>query len=117
MRIFNFPNDSAIKPVLLAGFCSLVTVAAMPLTSAADPAHGIAMYGEPALPEGFAHLPYANPDAAEGGSIRLPESGSFDSLKPWVLKGNPAMPLFTMPGVLAETLMLRSLDEPFTQSG
>ena len=117
MRIFNFPNDSAIKPVLLAGFCSLVTVAAMPLTSAADPAHGIAMYGEPALPEGFAHLPYANPDAAEGGSIRLPESGSFDSLKPWVLKGNPAMPLFTMPGVLAETLMLRSLDEPFTLYG
>ncbi len=117
MRIFNFPNDSAIKPAILAGFCSLVTVAAMPLTSAADPAHGIAMYGEPALPKGFAHLPYANPDAAEGGAIRLPESGGFDSLKPWVLKGNPAMPLFTMPGVLAETLMLRSLDEPFTLYG
>lgn len=117
MRIFNFPNDSAIKPVLLAGFCSLVTVAAMPLTSAAEPAHGIAMYGEPALPAGFTHLPYANPDAAEGGSIRLPESGSFDSLKPWVLKGNPAFPLLTMPAVLAETLMLRSLDEPFTLYG
>ncbi|NHF71762.1 ABC transporter substrate-binding protein [Paracoccus sp. 12-3] len=75
------------------------------------------MYGDPALPEGFTHLPYANPDAAEGGSIRLPESGSFDSLKPWVLKGNPALPLYTMPGVLAETLMLRSLDEPFTLYG
>ncbi|WBU55493.1 extracellular solute-binding protein [Paracoccus sediminicola] len=89
----------------------------MPLASLAEPQHGIAMYGEPALPEGFSSLPYANPDAPQGGSIRLGESGSFDSLKPWVLKGSPAWPVFTMPGVVAETLMLRSMDEPFTLYG
>ncbi|WBU61064.1 extracellular solute-binding protein [Paracoccus albus] len=89
----------------------------MPLASLAEPAHGIAMYGEPALPAGFEHLPYANPDAPKGGTIRMAEPGSYDSLKPWVLRGSPAWPVYTMPGVLAETLMLRSLDEPFTLYG
>lgn len=72
------------------------------------------MYGEPALPQGFANLPYVNPDAPRGGTIRLAEPGSFDSLKPWILKGNPAWPVSVH---LAETLMYRSLDEPFTLYG
>ena len=29
----------------------------------AEPKHGIAMYGEPALPHDFVSLPYANPNA------------------------------------------------------
>lgn len=72
------------------------------------------MYGEPALSAGFSHLPYADPEAPKGGTIRLAEPGSFDSLKPWVLKGNPVMPLSLQPNLVVETLMLRSLDEPFT---
>lgn len=117
MRIFKKPNESAITASFLAGLTGAATVAAMPLASLAEPAHGIAMYGEPALPEGFTHLPYANPEAPKGGTIRMAESGSYDSLKPWVLKGSPAWPIYTMPGVLAETLMLRSLDEPFSLYG
>ena len=31
--------------------------------------HAIAMHGEPALPAGFAHLPYVNPDAPKGGAL------------------------------------------------
>ncbi|MDB6180332.1 extracellular solute-binding protein [Paracoccus fistulariae] len=86
----------------------------MPLTTLADPAHGIAMYGKPALESGFESLPYANPDAPKGGTIRLAEPGSFDSLKPWVLKGNAAWGV----GVhVAESLMYRSIDEPFTLYG
>lgn len=72
------------------------------------------MYGQPALGPGFAHLPYVNPDAPKGGTIRLGEPGSFDSLKPWVLKGNPVQPLSFQPNLVVETLMMRSLDEPFT---
>lgn len=72
------------------------------------------MYGEPALPEGFAYLPYVNPNAPSGGTIRLAEPGGFDSLKPWVLKGNAAWAT----GVhVTETLMYRTLDEPFTLYG
>lgn len=114
MRIFKNLNKRAIKrafPVLLWAACG---VAAMPLTTLAAPAHGIAMYGEPALADGFTHLPYANPEAPKGGTIRMAEPGGFDSLKPWVLKGNAAWGV----GVhVAETLMFRSIDEPFTLYG
>ena len=117
MRIFKKPNKSAITGHFLAALLVVSTVAAMPRATLAEPSHGIAMYGEPALPADFTSLPYANPEAPKGGTIRLAESGSYDSLKPWVLRGSPAWPVFTMPGVLAETLMLRSLDEPFTLYG
>lgn len=114
MRIFKNPNKCAIGRGLIALAALLAGVAAMPLASAAAPAHGIAFYGEPALPDGFSHLPYVNPDAPRGGTIRLAEPGGFDSLKPWVLKGNAAWGV----GVhVAETLMFRSIDEPFTLYG
>ncbi|WP_240602319.1 extracellular solute-binding protein [Paracoccus endophyticus] len=86
----------------------------MPLASLGAPAHAIAMYGEPGLPQGFSHLPYANPEAPGGGVIRLAEPGTFDSLKPWVLKGNPVWAVGTH---VVETLMFRSIDEPFTLYG
>jgi peptide/nickel transport system substrate-binding protein len=80
----------------------------------AAPQHGIAMYGAPALPAGFDHLPYANPDAPKGGRIRMGESGSFDSLNPWILNGRAAQGISAY---VAESLMGRSMDEPFTLYG
>ena len=72
------------------------------------------MYGEPALPAGFRHLPYADPDAPRGGRLVLGETGGFDSLNPYILKGNAPWPI----GVLTvESLMARSYDEPFTLYG
>ncbi len=91
---------------------ALAALTALPTVAA--PSHGIAMYGDPALPPDFVSLPYANPDAPKGGRIVLGEAGSFDSLNPWILKGSaPA-------GISAhtvETLMTRSIDEPFTLYG
>ncbi|TQS73982.1 ABC transporter substrate-binding protein [Rhodobacteraceae bacterium] len=72
------------------------------------------MNGDPALDPGFDHLPYANPDAPKGGTIRLGESGSFDSLNPWILTGRAAAGIDTY---VTETLMARSRDEPFTLYG
>ncbi|RED13273.1 extracellular solute-binding protein [Pontivivens insulae] len=83
-------------------------------TALAEPQHGIAMYGEPALPPDFAHLPYANPDAPKGGEIVFGETGSFDSLNPWIQAGRA--PWGTRAHV-AEGLMGRSYDEPFTLYG
>lgn len=117
MRICKFLNNCAIRQVILVVSLVFPGVASMPLASLAETTHGIAMYGEPALPEDFSHLPYANPDAKKGGTIRLAEPGSFDSLKPWVLKGNPAWPILFQPGLVTETLMFRSIDEPFTLYG
>lgn len=111
MRIFKIVNDSAIAARLRVIFLAAATVAGMPLTSAAEPSHALAMFGKPALVAEVPNLPYANPQAPKGGMIRFAEPGSFDSLKPWVLKGNAAWSV----GVhVAEPLMLRSLDEPFT---
>ncbi len=53
----------------------------------AEPTHGIAMHGVPALAPGFTNLPYANPDAPKGGRVVFGETGGFDSLNPYVLKG------------------------------
>lgn len=80
----------------------------------AEPQHGIAMYGDPALPPDFVSLPYANPDAPHGGRIVLGEVGSFDSLNPFIQKGTAPWQLRFL-GV--ESLMGRSYDEPFSLYG
>lgn len=78
---------------------------------AAEPAHGIAMYGDPALPPDFVSLPQANPDAPQGGRIVFGEGGSFDSLNPFILKGNAP---YGVRVHTVETMMGRNWDEPFT---
>lgn len=83
--------------------------------AAADvPRHGIAMYGEPALPQDFVSLPHVNPEAPKGGRIVFGESGSFDSMNPFILKGRAPAGLSSL---TVETLMGRSYDEPFTLYG
>ncbi|MBC7139538.1 MAG: ABC transporter substrate-binding protein [Defluviimonas sp.] len=72
------------------------------------------MYGEPALPPDLVALPYANPDAPKGGRMVIGEPGGFDSLNPWILKGRAP---WGMGLHVAETLMARSIDEPFTLYG
>ena len=94
-----------------------ITVAALILSgqmALAEPRHGIAMYGDPALPADFTHLPQANPDAPKGGRITFGEAGSFDSLNPFITKG--AAPA-AIASLTVETLMGRSYDEPFTLYG
>lgn len=80
----------------------------------AEPQHGISMYGEPELPQDFVALPYANPDAPQGGRIVFGENNTFDSLHPYILKGKSAW------GVRAhvfESLMGRNWDEAFALYG
>jgi peptide/nickel transport system substrate-binding protein len=75
----------------------------------------ISMHGEPALPPDFTHLPYADIAAVKGGRLVVGVQGTFDSLNPFNLKaGSTAQGLN---GNVFETLMARSLDEPFTLYG
>lgn len=80
----------------------------------AETSHGIAMYGEPALPPDFVSLPYANPNAPKGGRIVTGEVGGFDSLNPHIRKGSVPWQLRFL---AYESLMGRSWDEPFTLYG
>ncbi|CRK74246.1 putative ABC transporter-binding protein precursor [Nereida ignava] len=104
LNIFKYSGMLAVvvTAVSIAGF------------AAAEPKHGIAMYGEPQLPPDFVSLPYANPNAPKGGTIATGEVGTFDSLNPYILKGSPPWQLRFL-GV--ESLMGRSWDEPFTLYG
>ncbi|CBG40238.1 extracellular solute-binding protein [Helicobacter mustelae] len=72
----------------------------------------IALDGEPKYKH-FKHFDYANPSAPKGGSLRSYVLGSFDSLNPFLLKGNPAEGL----ELVYDTLMAQSLDEPYSQYG
>lgn len=94
----------------------LPAAGARPAAAGEDPAfrYGVAMHGEPALPEGFGRLPYARPDAPKGGRVTFGWLGSFDTLNPYGYKGQP--PQATR-GLVYETLLARSFDEPFTLYG
>ncbi|MGI9356010.1 MAG: ABC transporter substrate-binding protein, partial [Rhizobiaceae bacterium] len=93
----------------------------MPMVAFAELTHGIAMRGEPALHSDFPHLPYANPDAPQGGRLVHGVYGTFDDLNPFDVKsirtGARGLwePVFG--NLVFEALMKRTRDEPFTLYG
>jgi len=91
-----------------------LALAGLAQSAAAETSHGIAMYGDPALPPDFVSLPYANPDAPKGGRVVTGEVGSFDNLNPHIRKGSTPWQLRFL---AYESLMGRSWDEPFTLYG
>ena len=99
---------------LVRTLTSLAAICMLAVTAYATPQHGIAMHGEPALPADFEHLPYVNPDAPQGGAMRMAITGSFDSLSPFIVKGTPVMGVRTY---VFESLMGRNWDEPFSLYG
>jgi peptide/nickel transport system substrate-binding protein len=106
-----------MRAFILAGWAFSAAAALLaggPALADSQPAHGIAMYGEPALPPDFVSLPHADPSAPRGGRLVLPEVGGFDSLNPFALRGTAPWGV----GLLTvETLLGRSHDEPFTLYG
>ena len=100
---------------LLIRMIAAVAAVAAPVPSRAQepgPRHAIAMQGEPALAPGFANFPFVDPNAPKGGRVTLAYAGTFDSLNPFNVKA-----LTTAQGLnsnVFQSLMLRSLDEPFT---
>lgn len=80
----------------------------------ADPKSAIVMLGSPALPADFKNLPYANPLALQGGVLKQAVTGSFDSVNPFIIKGNAAAGSRTL---VFESLMGRNGAEPFALYG
>ncbi len=99
-----------------AFLCALVSLAALagPTIAEVPHRHALAMHGEPSLAAGFPNFPYVNPHAPKGGRLNLGEVGTFDSLNPFIIRGvAPA----GLRGLVYESLMARSADEPFTLYG
>lgn len=70
----------------------------------------LTIFGKAKYTPWFQHFDYVNPQAPKGGTVKLMNANTFDSLNGFILKGIKA------PGVsmLYETLMTSSLDEPQT---
>src|SRR6187402_2346993 len=87
---------------------------AAPGEAKAAESHALAMHGAPALPPGFAHMPYVNPDAPKGGRLIWGLLGTFDSLNPLIVRG---IAVQQIRGFVVESLMARGNDEAFTLYG
>jgi microcin C transport system substrate-binding protein len=84
----------------------------LPVNANAVPAMGMGY--DPKYPADFSHFDYVNPDAPKQGNLTMMGLGAFDSLNPYILKGISADGL----GLLVfESLLEKSLDEPFTEYG
>jgi len=97
---------AALISALAAGGAALPVAAEETITS-----HGISTFGDLKYPEGFAHFDLVNPDAPKAGTMRFRGTGAsstFDSLNPFILKGQAAQGL----GLLYDSLLTGSTDEP-----
>lgn len=84
--------------------------------AAAEPRHGISIFGDLKYPADFQHFDYVNPDAPKGGkmtTIGIVANDTFDSFNNFILKGDAAQGL----SLLFDTLMTRAFDEPDADYG
>ena len=114
-HLFDHRDTQTMRGILLR-----LTAAALFAAATGGPArsaHGIAMQGEPALPPGYTHFTYANPDAPKGGAITYCVVGTFDNLNPFIIKSLRTTArgvIDTIYGNLVfEPLMARNADEAF----
>jgi len=76
--------------------------------------HALTMHGEAALPVGYGHFTDADPRALKGGTLRMAQPGSFDSLNPFAVRGNVARNIRER---VFESLMARHYGEAFSLYG
>ncbi|WEX12037.1 extracellular solute-binding protein [Chelativorans sp. AA-79] len=62
----------------------------------------------------FEGYSYVNPEAPKGGTLNSAAFGTFDSFNPFIVRGTPAAGLTYFGGVLWETLMQQSPEDPGT---
>jgi len=76
--------------------------------------HALTLYDDaPKYAQDFTHFDFVNPNAPQGGTLKLADYGTFDSLNPFIAKGNVEGHI----GLIYETLTYQSPDEPFTVYG
>jgi microcin C transport system substrate-binding protein len=77
--------------------------------SIATPTHGFSIWGKLRYPADFIHYDYANPLAPKGGHVHFGSMGRFDSLNPFIVRGEPA------PGILIT--IARLMDDNYDEVG
>ena len=100
-----------VAAMVVVGFDPILAAQEPEATGEPERRHAMTMHGTPHYPSGFTHLDYVNPDAPKGGTLTRAVVGSFDSLNPFVIRGQPAAGV--RPYHFA-SLLARSWDEPFS---
>ena len=75
--------------------------------------HALAIHGEPKYGANYKRFSYVNSRAPKQGKVTRGSLGTFDSLNPFILKGNPAAGI----GLIYDTLTHHSAEESFTEYG
>lgn len=98
-------------------FCILLCFSVFNLE--AVPRHMVNLYGTaPKYAADATHRDYVNPDAPKGGELSLMALGRFDSLNPYIVKGQAAGGLtFLGASLLYVSLTNQSYDEALTEYG
>lgn len=110
---------TAPKSHLLAGLAlalSSLTLSGMTGVASATEvvtSHAASLVGDVKYGPDFKHFDWVNPDAPKGGTLRLFALGTFDSLNPFSIKGQPAANV----GLIFDQLFSTSPDEPTAQYG
>ncbi|HCI47418.1 MAG TPA: hypothetical protein DFI00_08990 [Rhodospirillaceae bacterium] len=80
--------------------------------------HAVSKGEPPAYGPDFNHFDYVNPDAPKGGTVKLGAVGGFDSLNPFIIKGQAAgISSLLDTGFVYMALTERGEDEVFAQYG
>ena len=95
--------------------CAVILLAGAP--AKAEPRHGIAMHGEPALPRRLQGPALCQPGRAQGRAHRFGVQGTFDTLNSYSVRGIAAQGVSPPMGLVFQSLMARSWDEPFSLYG
>lgn len=101
---------------LVAAAAVLLLAVAPPFAGAQEPgkpSQGLSLFGDLKYGPDFKHFDYVNPDAPKGGTARFASVGTYDTLNPFIVSGNPAAGI----GSLYDTLMTPSADEPSSEYG
>lgn len=69
--------------------------------------YAVGVLATPALPRGFTHFPYVDPQAPKGGAATFSQIGGFDSFNPFIVRGTPAASV----SLIWDTLLKQSDDE------
>jgi len=109
-------NHRRTAPIATALFLVLGLLAPGAQAQDVIRSHGISAFGDLKYPADYTHFDYAVPGAPKGGKWTgrgTSASNTFDSLHPFILKGEPAQGL----GLTFDSLLTGSADEPDSAYG
>ena len=104
-----------LKVIAVAAVSALLACGAAVGANAEDSGwvHATSLIDPPKYAADFKHFDYVNVNAPKGGLVRLSNTGTFDTLNLVPPKGTMAAGI----GLIYDTLMTSSLDEPYTEYG